>query len=226
MSRTRTGPRRRRAARLSPLLHERLVTAARPGWARTVHARRAVAAVLVVLAGVLALRGDPAAASTEVVVAARDLQPGQVITDGDLRTVSVGARTVPEGAVTAVDAVSGRTSAGAVRAGETLTDVRVVGPSLAALATGHSGATSVPVRLSDPDVADLLRPGDEVDVLVLGRGAGDVRVLAAGAVVLAVQPAAERRSGDGRLVVLGVGADQAAAVATASLETAVTVTFR
>jgi pilus assembly protein CpaB len=84
----------------------------------------------------------------------------------------------------------------------------------------------VPVRLSDPDVADLLRPGDEVDVLVLGRGAGDVRVLAAGAVVLAVQPAAERRSGDGRLVVLGVGADQAAAVATASLETAVTVTFR
>ncbi|UZJ26668.1 SAF domain-containing protein [Rhodococcus antarcticus] len=211
---------------MSPLLHERLTTAARPGWTRTVHARRAVAAVLVLLAGVLALRGDPAAASTEVVVAARDLAPGQVITDDDLRTVSVGARTVPEGAVTAVDAVAGRTSAGAVRAGETLTDVRVVGPSLAALATGRSGATSVPVRLSDPDVADLLRPGDEVDVLVLGRSAGDVRVLAAGAVVLAVQPAHERRSGDGRLVVLGVGADQAATVATASLESAVTVTFR
>lgn len=226
MSRTRTGARRRRGARLSPLLRERLTAAARPGWARTVHARRAVAAVLVLLAGVLALRGDPAAARTEVVVAARDLQPGQVIAVDDVRTVSVGSGTVPEGAVAGVDAIAGRTAAGAVRSGETLTDVRVVGPSLAALATGTTGATSVPVRLSDPDVAALLRPGDEVDVLALGDKAGDVRVLAAGAVVLAVQPADERHTGDGRLVVLGVPPREAASVASASLEAAITVTFR
>lgn len=226
MSRTRNRPRRRRGTRLTPLLRERLTAAARPGWARTVHARRAVAAVLIVLAGVLALRGDPAADHTEVVVAARDLRPGQVIAVEDVRTVSVASGTAPEGVVAGVEAVTGRTAAGAVRAGETLTDVRVVGPSLAALATGTSGATSVPVRLTDPDVAALLRPGDEVDVLVLGDDAGDVRVLAAGAVVLAVQPPDERRTGDGRLVVLGVPPREAASVASASLEAAVTVTFR
>lgn len=227
MSRTRTGPRRRRrAATLAPLLRERLAMATRPGWTRTVHARRAVAAVLVVLAGVLALRGDPSSASTDVVVAARDLAPGQVIAAEDLRTTTVGVRVVPDGAVTSVDAVAGRTTAGAVRTGETLTDVRVVGPSLAALATGSTSATSVPVRLSDPDVAALLRPGDEVDVVVLGDDAGEVRTLAEGAVVLAVQPEDERRTGDGRLVVLGVPAPDAATVAAATLEAAVTVTFR
>lgn len=227
MSSTRTGPgRRRRPAHLSPLLRERLALAARPGWSRTVHARRSVAAVLVVLAGVLALRGDPASASTEVVVAARDLAPGRVIATGDLRMVTMSTRVVPDGAVTAVDTVAGRTTAGAVRAGETLTDVRLVGPSLAVLATGRSEVTSVPVRLSDAEVAALLRPGDEVDVLVLGDNADGVRVLAKGAVVLAVQPPGDRRSAGGRLVVLGLPPEDAPDVAAASLEGVVTVTFR
>lgn len=221
--------RRHRASRptgLAPLLRERVARLTRPGWSRTVNARRAVAALLVVLAGVLALRGDPSAATTDVVVAARDLRPGQVLGAEDVRLVRQPSAHVPDGAVGSVDDVTGRTMAGAVRAGEPFTDVRVVGQSLAAAATGSSDTTAVPVRLSDPDVADLLRPGDEVDVLVVGEEVGEVQVLASGGTVLAVQPSDERRSGDGRLVVLGLPARDAAAVAAASLEQAVAVTFR
>lgn len=235
MSRTSSSPggsprgRQHRAshpASLAPLLRERVARLARPGWSRTLHARRAVAALLVMLAGVLAVRGDPAAATTDVVVAAHDLRPGQVLAEQDLSLVRRPVTGVPEGVVHTLAEVTGRTVAGAVRAGEPFTDVRVVGPSLAAAATGSSDSTAVPVRLADADVAELLRPGDEVDVLVVGEDVGEVRVLASGGTVLAVQPGDEQRSGDGRLVVLGLPARDAAAVAAASLEQPVAVTFR
>lgn len=190
------------------------------------HARRALAAALVVLAAVLAVRGDSARRSVPVVVAAHDLAPGRVLTPDDLRSVAWPAAVVPDGSVQEATRVTGRTVAGGVRGGEPMTDVRVLGPALASLATHRLDATSVPVRLSDPDVADLLRSGDEVDVLVLGAESGSVRVLTRGAVVLAVPPAPARSNGKGRLVVLGVGLDDAGAVAAASLQGQVTVTFR
>lgn len=215
-----------RSRSLAPLWRERWSTVTRPGWSRTVHARRAVAAGLVMLAAVLAVRGDPSTASTDVVVAVHDLRPGQVVGDSDVRKVALASGSVPAGAIGAPAEVTGRTVAGAVRAGEPITDVRVLGPSLAALATGSTDATSVPLRLTDPDVADLLRPGDAVTVLVLGERAGDVRALARDAVVLVVQPTSQRRGADGRLVVLGLPAAEAASVAAASLESTLTVTFR
>ncbi|MEO6880766.1 MAG: SAF domain-containing protein [Mycobacteriaceae bacterium] len=217
---------RRRIGALGVPLRTRIAALARPGWARTVHARRGLAAALVVLAAVLAVRGDPARRSVAVVVAAHDLSPGHVLTSDDLRSVALPAGVVPGGAVREATRVTGRTVAGGVRGGEPMTDVRVLGPALANLATHRPDATSVPVRLSDPDVADLLRSGDEVTVLVLGGESGSVRVLTRAAVVLAVPPAPARGNGKGRLVVLGVGLDDAAAVAAASLQGQVTVTFR
>lgn len=198
----------------------------RPGWARTVHARRALAAALVVLAAVLAVRGDPSTRTSPVVVAVRDLAPGAVLTGDDLALTSVSSRSVPDGAVVDLASVTGRTLAGAVRGGEQLTDVRVLGADLARAATGRPDTTSVPVRLGDPDVADLLRPGDEVDVLALGEDVGSVRVVVRGAVVLAVPPETTRTGTTGRLVVLGVPGADAPDVAAASLEQTLTVTFR
>lgn len=217
---------RRRIGAIGVPLRTRVSALTRPGWARTVNARRAVAAALVVLAAVLAVRGDPARRSVAVVVAAHDLSPGHVLAPHDLRSVVLPAGAVPEGVVREVTRVTGRTVAGGVRGGEPITDVRVLGPALASLATHRPDATSVPVRLSDADVADLLRSGDEVNVLVLGEEAGSVRVLTRGAVVLAVPPAPARGNGKGRMVVLGVALDDAAAVAAASLQGQVTVTFR
>ncbi len=229
-----TGRRRRDAARskqarrssLAPLWREQIARYTCPGWARTAHIRRAVAALLVLLAAVLALRGNPATAGSAVVVATHDLAPGHVLSAEDLRVVERESHTVPAGAVTASGDATGRSLAAGMRTGEPLTDVRLVGPALAVAATGVSGATAVPVRLADADVADLLHPGDTVDVLALGDKRGGVNVIASGATVLVVQPADPKRRSEGRVVVLGLPSEQATAVASASLAQSITVTFR
>jgi hypothetical protein len=51
----------------------------------------------------------------------------------------------------------------ALRRGEPLTDVRVLGPGL--LAQAPSGTVAVVVRPGDPAAAALVRPGEQVDVL-------------------------------------------------------------
>ncbi|HEY9474842.1 MAG TPA: RcpC/CpaB family pilus assembly protein, partial [Mycobacteriales bacterium] len=71
---------------------------------------------------------------------------------------------VPAHALTPGTVVAGRRVAGPVRRGEALTDVRLVGAGLAA-GLSRSGSVAVSVRLDDPAVAGLLRPGDRVDVL-------------------------------------------------------------
>jgi len=133
---------------------------------------------------------------------------------------------VPSGALTAGPDATGRSLAAPMRSGETLTDVRLLGPALAAAATGVRGATSVPVRLTDGDIAELLHPGDAVDVLALGEKRGGVAVIASGAAVLTVQPGDPKRRSEGRVVVLGLPAEQATTVAAASLSQSITVTFR
>ncbi|MGW4243414.1 SAF domain-containing protein, partial [Nocardia sp. NPDC004722] len=79
--------------------------------------RRAAAVALLVLAGFLAVRADPAQGHTQVLVAARDLAPGQVLTDGDLRSAPREAATLPEGALRDAGRVRGATLAGGLAAG-------------------------------------------------------------------------------------------------------------
>lgn len=219
---------------IGPTVRERVGRVAAPGWARAVLLRRVAAALLVVLAGVLAVRGDPAGARSPVLVAAHDLAPGQVLAAADLEVRRVDAAAVPAGAVRAPEVVAGRAVVGAVRAGEPITDVRVVGPALVAAATGVPDAVAVPVRLADVAVAELLRPGDRVVVVRGGAGTAPVegsapppRVVAPDATVLLVA-APESRTGAaaGRLVVLALPGDQASAVASASLDEPLTVTVR
>ncbi|MDQ4084511.1 MAG: hypothetical protein M3165_01710, partial [Actinomycetota bacterium] len=57
----------------------------------------------------------------------------------------------------------GRILAAPVRAGEPITDVRLVGPGLVA---GYGpGVVAAPVRIADADSVSLVRVGDRVDVL-------------------------------------------------------------
>ncbi|MCQ4118233.1 SAF domain-containing protein [Rhodococcus tibetensis] len=234
MSRT---PARNRATRahrsLGPSWVDRLSELTHPNWARTLVARRVAAAALTCLAVALFVRGDPDSARSPVVVAARDLQPGRILADTDLEVREFEAGSLPDGAVTAVSDISGRTLAGPTRAGETLTDVRVPGPRLAATAAGIEDARIVPVRLADPVVAELLREGDRVDVLTVdadapphsGRQQG-ATVLASDAVVVLVTPSANGRDQRDRVVMLALPATEATTVAAASLTSAITVTFQ
>jgi Flp pilus assembly protein CpaB len=205
---------------------EKLAPDGLPPWVKAARTRRIAAALLAVAALALAVRGDPSAAQISVVVAARDLAPGIAVAEGDIALAPRRAADVPEGAETGVEQLAGRTVAGAIRAGEIVTDVRTLTPRLAEIAAGSADSRVVPVRLADPGVAALLRAGDRVDVLA-GDGASDgpVRQIALAATVLLVS--AEDSGGAAEpVVLLALPADQAQKVAAASLTEAITVTLR
>ncbi|MEJ2885297.1 SAF domain-containing protein [Actinomycetospora aeridis] len=238
---TRGKGRRRRSWRLPP-----------PGWRRAVAVRRAAAGLLVALAVVFLAVPRVAPAGTPVLVAARDLTPGVALGPADVAVRTLPPGLVPAGALGEPAAVAGRQVVGGVRAGEAITDVRLLGTVAAVAAAGVPDAAGVPVRLADAGVAALLTPGVRVDLVAAGGGApgrvgaADVTtagadgagdgaggaapsVLAPGAVVLAVLPAPERTAGSAGsapVVVVALPAALAARVATVSLREEVTVTLR
>jgi Flp pilus assembly protein CpaB len=212
---------------LNPSLPERFSQWLRPDWSRTVLARRIVAGGLVVLAAVAAWRPDPDDQHTEVVVAARDLEPGAGLTADDVRLETRSTPTIPDGSLTGVDSVVGATLAGPTRRGEVLTDVRLLGRRLAESAAGPD-ARIVPVHPADSALVDLVRPGDIVDVVAasdVGAHANS-RVVATDAVVVLVsaKPKAQGSTND-RLVLIALPAAAANTVAQASLVQSVTLTL-
>lgn len=217
-----------RSTRLSPVLPDRLRALLRTrGWPRTMALRRLVAITLVVFAGILALRpaGARETAETGVVVAAVDLRPGSTLTQSDTAIRPLPAPDVPIDALTSQNAAIGRVVAGPVRTGEPITDVRLVGPADTALTTGDPGAATVPVQLADPDVADLLRPGQRVDVVTLDPNQQNP-VLAENATVITIRDTPGTQGQPGRLVLVAVPRPVATKLAAASLRQPVTVTLR
>jgi Flp pilus assembly protein CpaB len=214
---------------LDPSVLSRLRDGLRPDWSRTAAARRVVAGALVILAAVAALRPDPGEDRTEVVVASRDLAPGVELTAADVRLENRPATTVPDGSRSDLDDVVGAILAGPARRGETLTDVRLLGPRLAESAAGPN-ARIVPLHLDDTALLDLIRPGDVVDVLAAETAApgADVlpQVVATDAVVVLVsqKPTGTGNGGD-RVVLVALPAHSANDVAGAALVQTVTLTF-
>jgi Flp pilus assembly protein CpaB len=223
----RSRPRPVDSGRIAPRPYELLAGAMRgPGWRRTALLRRVAAGLLAVLALVLAL--VPADAGSPVVVAARDLASGTTLGPADLAVATWPTALVPDGALRAPGQLGGRVLAGAARAGELLTDVRLTGPESAARLTGRADAAAVPVRLPDADVAGLLVPGSKVDVVTPGRDDRPI-VLAADAAVLTVlapEPDAPGRAPPGRLVLVALPRSDAARVAAAALSEQVAITLR
>ncbi|MEV0297253.1 SAF domain-containing protein [Nocardia sp. NPDC050710] len=221
MIRSRTG-----LGRGSPL---RFALWNRPPWVDLPLARRLLAAALTVLAAALFVRGDPDAQRSDVVIAGRDLAPGRLLEASDLRVVPRESGTLPDGAARDAGALVGATLTGAMRAGEVFTDLRVLGPRLAAAATGASDARIVPIRLADTAVAEILRAGDRVDVVgaeeSTGPGIRPARTLAADAAVVLVSAPGDRHAAPERVVLVAMDAEHAIAVAAASLRISLTVVF-
>ena len=207
-------------------------TLRRPGWRRAVLLRRAAALLLALLALALALRPPDAAARGPVVVAARDLPSGTTLAAADLVLATWPGELVPAGALRAPAGADGRVLAGAARAGEPITDVRLAGPDAAGRPAGRPGDAAVPVRLADPEVAHLLGPGSRVDVVTPGTDGDRTLVLATDAVVLTVvatEPdgaAGPGQGSGGRLVLVALPRADAARVAAAALSEQVAVTVR
>lgn len=192
--------------------------------------------MLLVAAVVMALRpgaagtGAPPVPSTGVVVAARDLAAGTVLTAADLRTVSMPVAIRPAGVTGRPAGLVGRLAAGPVRRGEALTDARVVGPGLTTGLTADEKA-AVPVRLADPESAALVRAGDRVDVLGTPIGpdgtqtapTGDAVEVAAGVRVLAVLGS---READGIVLIVAVSERDARRLAGSATKFRLTISVR
>jgi pilus assembly protein CpaB len=136
--------------------------------------RRLIGAALVTLALALVVSklAPKPAATTAIVVAARDLPAGEVLTAADLRIVDMPPATLPSGVATDVGAVVGSQLAGPLRRHEPLTDVRL---NDGLLRQPAPGLVSAPVRLADSQAALLLRPGQRIDVLAASTAVpGDV----------------------------------------------------
>ena len=178
-------------------------------------------------AGVHVLAPGPAA-TVAAVVLTRDRPGGAVLGPGDLRTEQRPPATVPRGALS-LAAASGRVLAAGARAGEVLTDVRLVGPGL--LAGQDAGLVGAPVRVADPAAAALAAPGDRVDVLLATTARRDAEVVVRSAVVLA-RPSPVRadllgpaETGGGALLVLAVSTPDAAALAGAAARGPLSITL-
>lgn len=167
--------------------------------------RRPLAALLAAAAVVAAVHEvrPPAPVVETVLTVSRDLPAGATLTRGDLTPVAYAAGTAPSGpAGRAVADVVGRVLAAPMRAGEPVTDVRLVGASLAA---AYPGLVAIPLRLPDAGMAALLRVGDRIDVLAADPQGDAAAVVAADVVVLALPSADDEAAATGlpgRLVVL------------------------
>jgi Flp pilus assembly protein CpaB len=186
-------------------------------------ARRVAAGLLAAAALWFAVQPDADVATAEpelvpVAVAATELAAGTVLAADDVRTASFPESLVPAGAG-AGGRVTGRVLAGAVRAGEPITDARLVGPGL----TAHLPPDQVaaPVRLADLAVAALARAGDRVDVLAALPDGAPAETVADGALLLAV-PGGDTESG---LLLLAVDRVTAARLAAAATTATLTVTL-
>ncbi|MDG3014800.1 SAF domain-containing protein [Speluncibacter jeojiensis] len=215
---------------LGPAPRERLERLLRPGWSRTTAARRVVAVLLLACAVALLIRDGVGRDRVPVVVAAHDLSPGRLLGPGDIDIVDRPPDALPEGAVSGAASVLRQTVTGPVRRGEIITDLRLLGPRSAAAAAGVPDARMVPIRLPEAALTDLIREGDRVDVLAADPDRADLQpqasTLAVGAVVVLVPNATGGRTGAGdRIVLIALPAEQAAAVAAASLTRTVTVTL-
>jgi len=207
---------------LNPTLLERVSRSLRPDFARTLVARRMAAGFLVVLAGIVALRPDPAGAIHSVAVASRDLSPGASLTADDIRLEKRSAATLPDGAQTDLSII-GMTLAGPVRRGEVITDARVLNPRLAGLTAGPD-ARVVPLRLADAAVLDLIRPGDVVDILGAATTEARPKVVATNAVVVLVSAKSKTLgASNDRVVLVALPAPAAHTLAGATLVQTVTV---
>jgi Flp pilus assembly protein CpaB len=195
---------------------------------RTLLARRrllaAIFAALAVAAAVQAARPAPAATQS-VVTAAGDLRAGDVLGPDDVAIVEAEPGLVPEGALDPADPPYGRTLAGPVRAGEPLTDFRLVQSEL--LAGFGPGMVLATVRVADPAAATMLEPGDRVDVVGSDPRGGGATVVASDVGVV-IPPSADDTLalGDGAPIVLAMDQSTALVLADASVSQQLTVLLR
>jgi Flp pilus assembly protein CpaB len=154
---------------------------------RTVLARRRTLAALCAAAAVatgLQAASAPPPPTALVLTAAHDIPAGTIVRADDLRQTEYAPDSVPSGIMTSAADVVGRTTTGPMRAGEPLTDVRLLAGSFL---DGYPGMVAAPVRIGDAGSVALLRVGDRVDIVAADpRGRTGAAVVAAHVSIIAI----------------------------------------
>lgn len=202
----------------SPGTARRLHSTVRRGWRRVLARRRPLAALCAALAVVTAVRAtseepDP---TVPVLVAAADLPGGATLAPQDVTVAAFRAGTLPSGAFGSAGDAVGRVLAAPVRAGEPVTDLRLVTPGLLA---GYPGLVATPVRVADPDAVALLRVGDRIDLVAADPQGRAAQPVARGAPVVAIPPStgSGQQLTSGGLIVVAVPEQQALTLARAAV---------
>lgn len=156
------------------------------------------------LLGLGAVRAEPPGRT--VVAAAHDLPSGTELTPDDLRRVRLPVSAVPGHSTTRIDDVVGRTVAGPMRAGEVVTDRRVVDPGR--MSGFPDGSVLATIRLADAEALTNLRVGDLVNVLAVDPDSAQAEVVAKAAVIVTLPST----RGDSSGVALGVATDEQTAL--------------
>ncbi len=120
------------------------------------------------------------APTVATVVATVDMSAGHIVGSSDLQVVGWPADAHPAPAASSPEMLLGRRATAPIRAGEPLTDQRVVGPSVLA-ATGP-GLVAIALRPDPLTSSGVIRPGDRVNLV--GQTDTGPRTLVQGASVL------------------------------------------
>lgn len=176
----------------------------------------ALCAGLAAVAGLHAVR-PPAPDTVPVVLAARDLHPGDLLDAEALTVARWPADLAPDGAANDPAGLLGLRSAGALPAGAPLGPAAVspAGPA------APPGTLAMPLRLPDAGTAALLRPGDVITLVLTDPRTGRTALTTDAARVLTLPAAAADAAEPGRVVVLALPSAEATALAGLSTSTVI-----
>lgn len=220
---------RARSVRSSTLL----ANVRHPGWRRTSLLRKAAALMLFAVA-IASLVHARTTQVQPVVVFARQVDAGAVITAEDLTTAPIPERFLPEDARPEPENIAdieGMIVTSTMSRGEVLSFSKVLSDpqnSPVVITNTENNKDSllnlVPLHLAHPELAELLHPGDIVDVVIATDEGQAAQIIAAGGRVVLVDRSSDKGGSHvSPKVLLSLPADQARDVATASLGTPLAV---
>lgn len=155
-----------------------------------------------------------------VVVAARQVRPGAVLTGPDLLIRQVSEDLCPDAAVVSMDEAVGQRTIAGLTAGTIVTRADL----LADPWSGGGGEELVPFRLDDPAVGALVRAGQTINVVSAPFDGEPVEVAHQVRVVQTLDPSdTPASSQSGWVVLVAASHDQAVAIASAAGQTRLSV---
>jgi Flp pilus assembly protein CpaB len=174
----------------------KIINALRQAFRRHRRILAAAAAALAVLAALSAVRGE--GEGQVVLVAARSLPGGTVLTDADLATAVFPEALLPEGSLADPAQASGQTVAGPLSKGAVVTS----GSFLTSATLVAEGMVAAPLSFGESAPLELLSPGAKIDIFGPDPATGKSKALASGVRVIALPEAKADVLGSGAQTVL------------------------